>query len=64
MIVNVEGEVIEIKKSEPVFFGNGRMTAVRVELVGNPNIEYNVECDPRIGEIFRHDIFQTNQRQD
>ena len=63
MIVNVKGEVIEIKKSEPVFFGDGRMTAVRVELVGNPHIEYNIERNSRIGEVFRHDIFQANQRQ-
>ena len=57
MVVNIECQMIQIKESKPVLLCDGRMTAVRVELIGNPNIEYNIERNSRVGKVLGHYIF-------
>ena len=61
-MVSVKAEVVEIKKAEPIFFGDGRVAANGVVLVCHPHDEDDVKSSCRVLEKFRHDRLHSLKR--
>ena len=38
VVVDIERQVVQVEETQPVLLGDGRMAAVRVELIGNPHV--------------------------
>lgn len=62
MVVDIERQVVQVEETQPVLLGDGRMAAVRVELIGNPHIKYHVEGNARVGEVLGHDVWSLGIR--
>lgn len=63
-MVSVKAEVVQIKKAEPIFFGDGRVAANGVVLVCHPHDEDDVKSSCRVLEKFRHDRLHSHESQD
>ena len=61
-MVSVKAEVVQIKKAEPIFFGDGRVAANGVVLVCHPHDEDDVKSSCRVLEKFRHDRLHSLKR--
>ena len=62
MVVDIERQVVQVEEPQPVLLGDGRMAAVRVELIGNPHVQYHVEGNARVGEVLGHDVLSKGIR--
>ena len=61
-MVSVKAEVVQIKKAEPIFFGDGRVAANGVVLVCHPHDEDDVKSSCRVLEKLRHDRLHSLKR--
>ena len=55
VVISVKGEVVEVEKSEPKLFGDSRVTANGVVLIGDPHDQNDVEGGGGVLEELGHD---------
>lgn len=56
-MVGVERKVIQVEEPEPIFFGDGSVTANGIVLIRHPDDQNNVESRRRVLKEFRHNSF-------
>ena len=57
MVVDIKRQVVKVEETQPVLLGDWRVAAVRVKLIGNPHVQYDVKGNARVREVLGHDVW-------